>query len=130
MRKFLARIPVFVLMAGSFYFSSKSRLSAMPSFHFADKIVHFAYFGAIAACWTWWFSPRSRKEHRLRTVVFCVLLTSVYGIVDEVHQLFVPGRNCDLFDWIADTLGAFPGCAAGYLAMKLLKNGKSRFPPP
>jgi hypothetical protein len=115
----LARIPVLVLMALSFYLSSRSTFRSMPSFRFADKIVHFVYFGAIAACWAWWFPPRSWKQHRLRNVLLCVLFTSAYGVIDEFHQFFVPGRSCDPFDWIADTLGAFPGCAAGYLALKL-----------
>jgi VanZ family protein len=126
--RLLARIPVLALIAISFYLSSVSRLPAMPSFRFADKIVHFVYFGAIAAAWTWWFSPQSWKNHRLRNGLFCVLLTSAYGIIDEFHQFFVAGRSCDPFDWAADTLGAFPGCAAGYLALILLAPRRAALP--
>lgn len=35
-----------------------------------------------------------------------VLLASLYGVSDEVHQMYVPGRSADLFDWAADTVGA------------------------
>src|SRR5579884_3126815 len=38
-----------------------------------------------------------------------VLLASLYAASDEFHQLFVPGRNCDPFDWIADTIGGTLG---------------------
>ncbi|MDR0403332.1 MAG: VanZ family protein [Treponema sp.] len=116
----LVRIPALVLVALSFYLSSRPALPSMPSFRFADKLAHFVCFGAIAASLTWWFSLQSWKKHRLRNALLCVLFTSAYGIIDELHQFFVPGRSCDPFDWIADTLGAFPGCAAGYLLMKLV----------
>ena len=42
-------------------------------------------------------------------IFLALVLTSVYGITDEVHQLFVPGRFCDWADWLADTVG---GCIA------------------
>ena len=33
-------------------------------------------------------------------------VASLYGITDEWHQYYVPGRFSDVMDWIADTLGA------------------------
>lgn len=38
----------------------------------------------------------------LYTLLFCV----AYGISDEIHQLFVPGRAFQLFDIAMDTAGA------------------------
>jgi hypothetical protein len=35
-----------------------------------------------------------------------VLIVSAFGATDEWHQSFVPGRDCDVFDWLADTAGA------------------------
>jgi hypothetical protein len=35
-----------------------------------------------------------------------VLIVSAFGVTDEWHQSFVPGRDCDVFDWLADTAGA------------------------
>ena len=34
------------------------------------------------------------------------LVASLYGIVDELHQSFVPGRVCSVADWVSDALGA------------------------
>jgi VanZ family protein len=45
-------------------------------------------------------------------VLLAVALASVYGATDEIHQSFVPGRNADVLDWVADTLGATLGAAA------------------
>lgn len=44
-------------------------------------------------------------------VVSALALGSFYGATDELHQILVPGRFCDVADWITDTLG----CAVGIL---------------
>jgi VanZ family protein len=35
-----------------------------------------------------------------------LVLSSLYGVSDEFHQSFVPGRTPDVHDWMADTWGA------------------------
>jgi VanZ family protein len=44
----------------------------------------------------------------LVTILFC----SLYGMSDEFHQSFVAGRNSEVADWLADTLGAAIATAA------------------
>ena len=41
----------------------------------------------------------------LLLIVFCI----VYGISDEIHQIFVPSRSSDIFDVIADSIGSIFG---------------------
>ncbi|MBQ9530770.1 MAG: VanZ family protein [Eubacterium sp.] len=36
-------------------------------------------------------------------------LTSLYAATDEIHQIFVEGRSCELRDWAIDTAGAIVG---------------------
>ncbi len=38
--------------------------------------------------------------------LFAVGIASLYGITDEIHQIFVPMRACDPIDWIVDTCAA------------------------
>ena len=50
-----------------------------------------------------------------------MVLAAAYGITDEVHQYFVPGRMGIWQDWVADAVGALLGAwlawfASGYLA--------------
>ena len=47
-----------------------------------------------------------------RLVRLAVVL-SVYGALDELHQLFIPGRSADVSDWAFDTLGAVLGLLIG-----------------
>jgi VanZ family protein len=35
-----------------------------------------------------------------------------FGALDEVHQLWIPGRTADPIDWAADAAGSVVGIAA------------------
>lgn len=63
---------------------------------YGDKLAHAVAFGTLGA-----FIYLASGRFWL-TLFFA----SLYGISDEVHQYFVPGRNADMLDWLADTLGA------------------------
>ncbi len=39
-----------------------------------------------------------------------MLLTVLYGVTDEFHQAFVPGRYATIGDVMADSIGALLGC--------------------
>ncbi|NHM16579.1 VanZ family protein [Eggerthellaceae bacterium zg-887] len=64
---------------------------------------------------------------RLRTsagkaFLIAVLAGSLYGVTDEIHQIFVPGRLCDPADWLTDTLG----CTLGALCLSALKRPQAK----
>jgi len=48
---------------------------------------------------------------------FSILICLLYGLSDEYHQTFVLGRQADISDLIADTLGGLLGSLA-YLKIK------------
>lgn len=52
-----------------------------------------------------------------------ILLATLYGVTDEFHQLFVPGRSADRYDVLADCLGASLGVALGWLASAVRRWG-------
>ena len=47
-----------------------------------------------------------------RAAVIAVLIGTLYGVTDEVHQSFVPGRNADPWDVVKDLGGAAAGAVA------------------
>lgn len=67
-----------------------------------DKLAHGVTFGVLAAL----FAQALRGVGEIRSLVLAVILVSLYGVTDELHQRFVPGRQPDLLDWVADTVGA------------------------
>ncbi len=70
-----------------------------PLAHFLEYLV----FGMLLV-WalTGKFSP-------IKATLLAILIASLYGVSDEIHQYFVPGRFCDPWDWVVDTLGAALG---------------------
>ena len=48
----------------------------------------------------------------LRVALFAVLAGVLWGVLDEIHQAFVPGRSADLLDLVADSVGIVIGTGA------------------
>jgi VanZ family protein len=94
------------------------RLSAVPGAQipampvsYADKIVHVVLYGILGAL-CFWALRRSTGLSRSRAVVFAALVGLGYGVSDELHQTFVPGRSAEGFDLLADLVGASAGALA------------------
>ncbi len=45
-------------------------------------------------------------------------LISLGGALDELHQLFIPGRAAEVGDWMSDTIGAAVGLTVGAQLMR------------
>jgi VanZ family protein len=104
------KLPAPLLAAGIWYLSSQSVLPKPKGLLGFDKAQHFLAYFALGAAVALWFS-REKWRQGLWLPVFTAALASVYGIVDEIHQYFVPGRNCNAADWLFDTLGAAAAAA-------------------
>lgn len=88
-----------VLAAGIFLASSRSQI-AEPDISHIDKVAHFSVYGLLATL----LCRLGRRGWR--TAVCALLAASLYGISDEWHQSFTPGRSVEVADWVADTSGA------------------------
>ena len=55
------------------------------------------------------------EESPGRPASIAIVLATLYGVSDEFHQLFVPGRSADRYDVLADCVGATIGVAIGWL---------------
>lgn len=119
---FLKWLPALLIFMISFYLSSQPIIQKMPSFPFADKIVHFICFGGLAF---WVAFGCNISGFRLKEIILPSFIVSFYGIIDEIHQSFTPGRSSTVSDWIADTIGALLGSFAFFLLIKVLKNRKN-----
>ena len=120
-------------MALIFYFSSRSP-EALPApkalawFGSMQNIVaHLALFGVLgplllAACWTW----MSGAAGQWRWVLLAAAMGALYGVLDEYHQSFVPGRKATLFDVAVDGAGIWLGLGGLQGAFLLISGLRQR----
>ena len=108
-------IPAIVWASFILILTSIPTLSA-PSLgiDFEDKLYHFIVyfvFGLLLAR-----AGMQRQNSRMTVGLFyAFLMGTTFGVLDELHQTFIPGRTCDFWDATADAIGIL----AGVLVFKL-----------
>lgn len=104
---------LFLSYAGLIFWLSDSPLpQGVPFIELpgADRAYHFFEYGLLAFLGLQAFSPATRRQS-WKVLALCWL----YGLSDEIHQLWVPGRSADVLDWLIDGLGVF---TVGWLWMR------------
>lgn len=79
-------------------------LPLISSVPLQDKGVHFLEYGGLGLFMA--HAVHSTWPDRALRYVAAIWLTVSLGLVDELHQLYVPGRSADFADLLADTCGA------------------------
>ena len=103
----LARaLPALAWMVLIFAMSSREQFPAPPGFSIAmlSIVAHLFLYGVLATLLLVALERdgRATRSARLAAIVGAVL----YGVSDEFHQSFVPGRDASLFDVGVNTIGA------------------------
>lgn len=85
-------------LAGLIVIASSRSAVEGPSVRNFDKVAHFSVYGLLATL-------------VLRALIgtrafWAIVIVSAFGVSDELHQHFTPGRSMEFMDWVADTLGA------------------------
>ena len=72
------------------------------------KCAHATEYAILAGLY--WHALKGSLSISLRRItVIAWSLTVLYAITDEIHQIFVPGRSCELRDVCIDAAGALVG---------------------
>jgi VanZ family protein len=109
----LAWLPALVYMAIIFTLSSMPALMPYAKyFPMRDKGVHFVEYAVLGFLTTHAAGRTFPDRARARVVIFGWMTAVLFGVSDELHQAFVPGRNADFYDLVADSLGALVGAGA------------------
>lgn len=56
------------------------------------------------------------KIYLIASQVFC----TTYSLTDEIHQMFIPGRSCELRDILIDSIGALVGILICIVFLRLV----------
>jgi VanZ family protein len=85
-----------------------------------DKILHMGIYGLLAMlCYISLIHTEKVNTFTANPLMWTLIIGSLYGVSDEFHQLFVPNRSCDFWDWVADASGVI-------IAVILIKNFLSK----
>ena len=82
-----------------------------------DKLVHAGLFGGFVFLWDLYMSKRLPETSRLlRWFFLFYVLANIYGIgMEYVQKYWIPGRDYDLADMVADMIGAGLGYGFSHL---------------
>lgn len=122
MKKVRYFVPALLFYFLIFILSSQHFDFALPA-HGLDKVAHFIEFSCLGFLLSLgYFNTFSFSSGIKAVLVFFTGLP--LGFLDELHQLFVPGRTSALDDVVADAAGII----AGILAYMYLAKRKRRTP--
>ncbi len=101
----LAWLPTILYCGLIFYLSSSTPPESVTGI-LPDKVLHFFEYGLLSTL-CFFSLKRSGPGSDIKIkAVLAILFASLYGVSDEIHQYFVPGRESSIGDVIADFVGA------------------------
>ncbi len=80
------------------------------------KLAHFSLYALGGFLIVNYISVTKIKKYFLYSVIIGIS----YATTDEIHQLFVEGRSCELRDVIIDSLGILFGCSLFYIMNRII----------
>ena len=88
------------------------------------KLAHFSVYLALGFTLSAGMQTFVKLRVFVRTL-FAFIIGVLYAILDEIHQIYVPGRSCELRDMLIDSTGILIGSLfimALFLLIKRIKN--------
>jgi VanZ family protein len=115
--RWISRV-LFVLGVGVLIWLSLAPPRGLPPISVWDKLNHFLAYGTVATFGLGGYTGR----RALRVVVPGLILL---GVILEVLQYFVPGRDASVLDMLANALGCLAAAVAVSAAHRLLSGGSA-----
>jgi hypothetical protein len=104
-------LPIVAYMAAIFYFSSMSN-PPVPGIAIqlfssnTSTVLHFIEYSILSFMLGIALRHSKNAFFSRNAYLLAIVIAGLYGISDELHQLFVPGRYCTLSDALTDFVGA------------------------
>jgi len=96
-------------MGAIFYFSSIPGRNIPAIFPFQDVVLHIFVYAILGAFFAAALKNTFPGVTLLKSIIFVVIFGFLYGLSDEWHQGFVPGRTVSGLDVFSDVLGSLAG---------------------
>ena len=107
MNIYLRFIPMVCIMGIIFYLSHQpGDFAQLRLFPGIDKLAPAIAYGCLAGAFLYSLQPFTHSKNPSVSAIVVVLFCIVWGISDEFHQSFIPGRFASFWDVVADGAGA------------------------
>jgi VanZ family protein len=116
-------LPLLLYCALIYFFSANEYPAYIPKKFSADKLVHFCAYAFLGMLVIRAFATLPIKDNIALLLISSILVSTLYGLSDEIHQYFVPSRYADTKDIFADLFGSIFGVCVYFLLLV-----KSRIP--
>lgn len=113
---FVRRLLLFAVAAAVWIQSDRPSIFREPLFPFQDKVFHIIEFAVVGMA----LSANRDLFHGRNPWIVMAAAGIAWAGLDEVHQSWVPGRDCSALDFAADTLGL---CLALLAARRRFERG-------
>ncbi len=121
-RNNLISLIISIIIAGAiFYFSSSSSGGLASSIGFPLKAV--IYHIGIFFLFCFFLMIALSKGKSKDWLFFAIIFSFFYGLTDELHQFFVPGRHATVRDVLLDSVGIIFASISYYVSI-VWRNGK------
>lgn len=108
-KKYLVYLPLIVYWILIFTATSLPG-NDLPNVGVNDKIEHFSAYLILALLLNLALVFQNRyPKIKVNAAIYTIIFMAFYALFDELHQLFIPGRDCEILDWCADFIGSLLG---------------------
>ena len=115
---------LWVIYGGIIIFLSSLPGNKINKFFFfkgQDKILHcFEY--SLYAFLTYIFFQLLYSFKKNHVKLIAIGYSLLFALLEELHQMYVPGRSCSPFDFLADSVGVFVGIFIFYRIFILIEH--------
>jgi len=101
--------PLIIYCLAIYIQSSRPGPQHLPELRFLDKFLHFGAYGLLGVLFFRAYETLPLKNFKNLLILISIGSATLYGISDEIHQYFVPSRQSDIMDVIANTIGSICG---------------------
>lgn len=129
-RRLVSTVPAVAWMGLIFHLSSSSPADLprlIEAFAWLGKlrdvVGHLVLYGVLGpllllCLWNWVIG----STYRLRWALIAIGMGVLYGVTDEIHQSFVPGRSASAFDVLIDTVGVAGGVVGVWYVVRAVRH--------
>jgi VanZ family protein len=108
-KRWLPWLPSLAVMLLIFSLSSIPGSNLPHLFSFQDVVLHAIIYAVLGFSYSGALKSNFSAQHRHRRIALAALLCLFYGLSDEFHQMFIPGRTAALDDVLVDAAGGLLG---------------------